>query len=256
MLRLRGTPASGSDPASSGGVALSVGRIILLVFGAILLLGAVASLFGGGALLWVNSALTDSEGFFTTSTIDLDKDSHAIVIAPANIDVRAAWLLERSTLATFKIKGSNDNSSKQIFIGIAEASDLNPYLSDVEYDEITDFSIYPYEVTYTNHPGDSEPAAPTLQTFWTASAYGDGNQTLEWEIKTGSYAMVLMNADGSADVDLSVVVGAKVPLIFGLGLGLLIGGVFALIIGIVMVFFAFIVLRPQTSPTTHPINEA
>ena len=217
---------------------MSAGKIVLLVLGLIILLVSVGLLFTGGAIIWADIAIKDSEGFYTTKTIQLEKDSHAIITEPAGIDLEAAWIWDWSNLVTFKVGGSNDNSSKQIFIGIAQESDLNDYLSDVEYDEITKFSIYPYNVEYTNHPGDSEPGAPTSQTFWIASAHGDGTQTLEWELEAGTYSLVLMNADGSADVDLSVVVGAKVPLIFGVGVGLLVGGIVALLLGALMIVLA------------------
>jgi len=228
---------------------VSAGRIILLIFGVLILLAAVGLLFGGGAIMWANSALTDSEGFYTTGTVDLDRDSHAIVTTPVNMDVRAAWLWGWGNLATIKVEGSNDNPSKQIFIGIAEESHLNAYLSDVEYDEITEFDIDPFEVTYVHHPGASEPAAPTSETFWEQSAHGAGVQTLEWELEAGSFSIVLMNDDGSAGIDLSIVFGAKVPLLFQVGVGLLVGGVVALAIGTVMVYFA--ARRPRTSPPTH-----
>jgi len=232
---------------------MSAGRIILLVFGALILLGSVGLLLGGGALLWANSALTDSEGFITTRTVQLDQDSYAIVTEPADIDLGAAWLWNWSNLVTFKVEGSNDDPSKQIFMGVAEESDLNAYLNDVDYDEITEFSINPYRLAYTNHQGDSEPAAPTSETFWSASVYGAGTQTLEWELETGSYSLVLMNDDGSAGVDLSVVFGVKVPLVFGIGVGFLVGGMVGLIIGILMVFFA--VRRSPISPPTQTISE-
>jgi len=210
-------------------------KIVLLVLGLIVVLVAFGAMAAGGSALWANSNLKDDEGYFSTETILIDKDSHAIVTEPAGIDLEAAWIWDWSNLATIKVGGSNDNSSKQIFIGIAEESDLNDYLSDVEYDEITEFSIYPYNVEYTNHPGDSEPGAPTSQTFWIASAHGDGTQTLEWELEAGTYSLVLMNADGSADVDLSVMVSAKIPWLFGVGVGLLVGGIVALLLGALMI---------------------
>jgi len=49
---------------------------------------------------------------------------------------------------------------------------------------------------------------------------------------------VLMNADGSAGVDVSGSIGVKAPWVFWLGLGLLIGGIVLLIIGIGLVLLA------------------
>ena len=217
---------------------MSAGKIVLLVFGVIILLVSFGLMAGGGALIWADNTLKDSEGFYTTETVQLERDSYAIVTPSADIDLRAAWLWDWDDLATFKIKGSNNDSAKQIFIGVAEESDVKAYLSGVEYDEITQFDIYPYRVDYRNHTGTSEPAVPTSETFWTALTHGAGTQTLEWELETGNYVLVLMNTDGSAGVDLSTVVGAKVPMLFGVGVGLLAGGVVALIIGSLMVYFS------------------
>ena len=221
---------------------MSGGKIVLLVFGVIVLLISFGLMAGGGALIWADNTIKDSEGFYTTKTVQLERDSYAIVTPAADIDLRAAWLWDWGNLATFKIEGSNNDPSKQIFIGVAEESDIQAYLSGVEYEEITQFRIRPYRVDYRNHPGTSEPTTPTSQTFWTASTHGTGTQTLEWELETGSYSLVLMNADGSAGVDLSTVLGAKIPLIFRVGVGLLIGGIVVLIVGGFMVYLA--VRRP------------
>lgn len=221
---------------------MSTGKIVLLVFGIIFLMVSVGLLLGGGALVWANSSLTDSEGFFTTKPRQIERDSYAIVTQPAYIDLEAGWHWgwhwDWSNFVTFKVEGSNNDPSKQIFIGVAEESDVEAYLSGVEYDEITEWSIYPYRVEYTHHPGSSAPTAPTTQTFWAESASGAGTQTLEWEPETGSWVLVLMNADGSAGVDLDGLVGVKVFWLFGIGVGFLAGGVVALATGIVMVYFA------------------
>ena len=233
---------------------MSAGKIVLLVFGIIGLLVSFGLLVGGGALLWADITIKDSEGFYTTEIVQLERDSYAIVTPAADIDLETAWLWDWGNLATFKVEGSNNDPTKQIFMGVAEESDVQAYLSGVEYDEITQFRIRPYRVDYTNHPGTSAPAAPTSQTFWTELAHGAGTQTLEWELETGNHVLVLMNADGSAGVDLSTVVGAKVPLVLWVGVGLLIGGIFVLIIGVLMVFFA--ARRRGTVPPEPPETPA
>ena len=224
--------------AWKGVTIMSPGKIILLVFGIIIMVGAVGLVVAGSGALWANGALTDDDGYFTTKTIRFDKDSYAIVTEPADIDLGSAWSWDWGKLVTFKVEGSNDNRSKGIFIGVAEESDLWYYLRDVEYDEITEFTICPDELTFHNHPGDSAPEAPASQTFWAESVYGSGEQTLKWELETGTWSLVLMNEDGSAGVDLSVIAGAKVPWLFGTGVGLLAGGVVGLVVGSVMVYLS------------------
>ena len=154
------------------------------------------------------------------------------------------------------VEGSNDDPSKQIFIAVSEDSDLKAYLSGVDYDEMDLVGrgwLSSLTAVYTNHPGSSAPATPASQTFWTESAHGAGTQTLEWETEVGSHSMVLMNDDGSSGVDLSVVFKAKIPSVFGLSVGLLIGGVVVLVAGGFMVYLA--VRRPQITtqtPTENP----
>ena len=94
------------------------------------------------------------------------------------------------------------------------------------------------DITYTKHSGNSIPLAPTSETFWTASSYGTGTQTMAWETEAGHHSIVLMNDDGSAGVDLSIIYKVKIPLIFGLSVGLLVGGIVVLIGGGFMVYIA------------------
>jgi len=222
---------------------MSAGRIVLLVFGVIILLISIGLLFAGGTLMWVDKAHIDSEGFIGSNTINIERDSSAVVTGPIDIDEVAMEVLDWMGVVTdFRVEGSSNDLSKGIFIGVADESDVDAYLSNVAYDEITfmDFGwqLSIDEVTYKRHPGSSTPVPPTSQTFWTESAHGVGTQTMEWETEVGRHSIVLMNDDGSAGVDLSIIFKVKVPSIFGLSLGLVIGGVIVLVIGGLMVYFA------------------
>jgi hypothetical protein len=216
---------------------VKAGKIILLVFGVlVLLIGAVITVFGG-ALLWVNSALTDQEGFYSTNAVHLEKDSYAIVTEPIHIDLRAGLIWDWSEFTTIKVECSGNDIVKPIFIGVGEESDLRSYLNDVDYDEITNWLTL-RRADYIHHWGSSEPPAPTSEIFWLESSRGTGTQTLEWDLKTGSYSLVIMNDDGSSGIDVNVVLGTKVPLVSGIGTGFIIAGPVILIIGIIMVYLA------------------
>ena len=222
---------------------MSAGRVVLLVFGIIFLVGAVFLLVAGGGLVWANGALTDNEGFFSTETSRIESDGYAIVSEPVNIDwdmkCGVGWCCSPGNLVTFKVEGSNRDASKGIFIGIAEESDVDKYLEDVEYDEIAQWHADDcgVDVKYDTHDGTAVPAPPASQD-WAASVNGTGTQTLEWEPQSGKWVLVVMNEDGSAGVDVNGVVGAKVPWLFRAGVGLLIAGVVVLVAGIIMVCFA------------------
>jgi len=221
-------------------------KIVLLVIGGIFLLIAFGLLVGGGTLLWLNTNLTDSGGFITTKSSQLATDSYAIVLQHVDIDLgesMAGWGLwgpSPSDFVTVKISGSNNDPSRDIFIGIARESDVSPYLSNVDYDKVTRFDVSTsgfVTVEYARHTGRATPSSPTSETFWVASKHGSGTQTLEWNPEAGNYWIVLMNEDGSASVDLTVVAGAKVPLLSTIGLALFVGGVVALAIGVLMIYF-------------------
>lgn len=237
---------------------MSAGRIILLIFGILLFLGSIPLLVGGGTLLWADMVWTDDDGFITTETDQLKSDSYAIVTESADIDIDDEWNWgwgwnvdwDLGDLVTFKVEGTNNDDSKGIFIGVAPESDLIGYLSDVEYDEIIDFSIHSdgFDVDYKNHTGNSSPTAPTSETFWMNSTSGTGTQVLEWELETGTYSLVLMNEDGSRDVDLDVSVGVKASWILGVGIGFVVGGIIALIIGVLM-FISSLRGRKRSQPS-------
>jgi len=220
---------------------VSAGKILLLVFGIIIILVAVGLVFGGGTLLWLERTHTD-EGFITSNTIHIDRDSHAVVTGPIEIDEVALDVLDWLGIATaFVVEGSNNDLDKNIFIGVAEESDVEAYLSDVEYDEMTFAHIgwLSFErMDYTNHPGSSEPAAPASEEFWRDKEYGAGTQTMEWETEVGSHSIVLMNDDGSAGVDLDAVFKVKVGSLLGISVGLLVGGIAVLLLGAFMIILA------------------
>ena len=230
---------------------MKAGKIVLLVLGIILLILSLIPLLVGGGLMWAEKALRDSEGFYTTPAIQVEKDSYAIVTEPINIDIGEDWEwvfrgrhFSPSNFLALNIQGFNNNSSKQIFLGIAEASELEAYLENVEYDEITAFKIHRHNMEYTDHPGTSSVEAPTTQTFWITSAYGQGRQTLEWSIEEGTYSLVLMNGDGSRGLDLAISVGVKLPLVVGwIGIVFLVVGLVLLGVAILMVYLG--VRRPK-----------
>ncbi len=222
---------------------MRAGKIVLLVFGVIVVLISFGLLAGGGALIWVDATHVDDEEFINSDTINIERDTHAVITGPIDIDEEALRVLNWMGIITdFEIEGRSNDSSKGIFIGVADESDVEAYLSNVAYDEMTfiDFGwqLSTDDIIYTKHMGNSIPVAPTSETFWTASSHGTGTQTMAWETETGRHSIVLMNDDGSAGIDLSVIYKVKIPSILGWGIGLLVGGIVVLIIGGFMVYFA------------------
>jgi len=234
-------------PRSPGWNAIS---ILAVVFGGLLLLVSFGLLVGGGAVIWVQSTFSDSEGFLMSRETRLQSDSHAMVLHEVNITIDVdipsqVWTPKPSDFVTVKLVGQNNDPSKEIFMGIARDTEASRYLSSVEYDRITidpSWNEKPwrgisFSASYNNHPGQAPSQPPTSMTIWDASASGSGTQTLNWEPASGSFWVVVMNADGSADVDIDMQLGVKIPILRAIGGGLLTGGFITLVIGGLIIYF-------------------
>jgi hypothetical protein len=219
---------------------MRAGRILLLVFGSLLGMVSVGLLVSGAVLLWFNGSYTDDEGYFTTKSRTFESDSYAIITEDMLIEVDApGWVRERwfdtGDLGAVKVTVSNLTQGKEVFVGLARASDVEAYLAVSEYDVLTQVSYWPFEVKYERHPGSVAPAPPSSQTFWEAQARGTGTQQLDTTLEEGVWTLVTMNGDASRDVRVEATVGIKVPYVFGTGLGLVLGGVFLFLVSTGMV---------------------
>jgi hypothetical protein len=218
---------------------MSAARIVLLVFGILFVLAAIGLILGGGIVLAIDSSFKDNEGFFVTGFQSLQADSPAIISQPAEIKWDTGWRMRDRDPVTLKVEAYNDNNTRPVFIGIARNSDLTHYLKGSPYDEITGFDFAAKDIKLRHFTGTAGPPLPAAQSFWVASATGQGHQTLKWDIASGDYSVVIMNADASAPVEAHISAGAKIPgIVHAVGLGILIGGIVVLIIGGVMIFFA------------------
>ena len=213
-------------------------KVLLALLGVTGAIVAAALLIGGGTLLWVDRTMTDSEGFINTKPVELETETYAITTPPAQIEIETPGPIDAGTLASLRIVVENRDPEKGVFIGVAEATDLESYLSDIAYAEIVELEMEPFEATFVTHLGVAVPQTPSAQAFWTASASGVGPQTLTWDVESGDYALVLMNEDASAGVEVVAVVGTRVPVIRLLSTILLIGGGIALVFGTLMIALA------------------
>jgi hypothetical protein len=194
---------------------------------------------GGGVILAFENTFKDAEGFYTLNSIPVQVNSSAVITTPADIHIDSVWIWNQQNPIAIKAKATSNDSAKPIFIGIARSSDLSDYLSGVSYDEVTSFTSIPPRLEFRHFSGNTVPPPPTTRTFWVTSTSGIGTQSLQWNVISGSYSLVLMNADGSASLDADVSVGIRLPQVLHvIGLGILIGGIIILIVGGIMVFFA------------------
>lgn len=120
------------------------------------------------------------------------------------------------------LRATSGTAGKDVFVGVGPQADVARYLADVERSELTQIRSAPFRPSYRTSPGSRSPALPGAQDFWAVSAQGPGTQQVESGLRTGSWAVVVMNADASRPVaaDLQVGVRSTLLALFDLVLGL------------------------------------
>jgi hypothetical protein len=124
---------------------------------------------------------------------------------------------------------------QQIFIGVAAQSDVAEYLATVSHTELTEVTFDPFRPQYRETPGSAQPAPPGQQDFWISSAQGPGAQQIQVDLRHGSLAVVVMNADGHPAVAADLQAEVTLPWFAPATKGSLFGGLALLAIGAVLI---------------------
>jgi hypothetical protein len=187
-------------------MAMRGGRIVLLIAGVLLVLfgmGLGAAAAGAG---WAHVVQRDDQGFINTPTFALETDGHALTAEDLElVSTPGDWTPWMDELdLRLRVTAEGDEA---VFAGIAPRSDVERYLDGVAHDEVAGLT-FP-GARYSSQPGDVTPEAPGTEAFWVASTEGTGTQTLDWEAESGSWDVVIMNADGSPGVQVTADAGAQ-----------------------------------------------
>jgi hypothetical protein len=222
-------------------------RIVLLIGGILAALISFGLVAGGGVLVWAHETQRDAAGFYTTGPHSYSTSGYALTSVKVDLGVHPGrWV---GTLGTVRI-GVGPGQGKDLFVGIGPQSAVEAYLARVERSVVTQVKMVPFRVTYTEVPGSAVPAPPAEQSFWIAHASGAAGTTLTWDIRSGTWMLVVMNADASRGVDANLSIGAKTGILLPIGIGLLVAGVVLGSGAALMVFFA--VRRPRRAPAGPP----
>ena len=211
------------------------GRVIAVVIGAFLLVPALGLLVGGGLLLWADGPAREDDGYLYSAEESFSTTGYAMVSEDIDLATGADWVPLSAALGTTRVEVSG---AGDVFIGIAPVPEGQAYLAGVERTVIADLGIDTSAADHQLLPGGAPSGPPTDQDFWVAEASGSGTQQLSWEPADGNWLLVVMNADGSADVAVETRVGATIPALTGLGWGVLGGGLGLLAIATVVLLLA------------------
>jgi hypothetical protein len=188
---------------------LAVGAWVAAVLGVLVLAAGVTA-------IWADSSKRDHNGYFSAHAHRYQ--THTRAIATESITVGSyvpTWLAGKVRLDV--------SGGRPLFVGIAPKATVDAYLARIQHTDATGLSLDPFRVTYVDHAGAVDPGRPAGEPFWAAAASGT-NSPLKWDLRSGKWSIVVMNADGSRDVAATIGVGVKVPALLWSGLGLTLFG--------------------------------
>ena len=208
---------------------MSAGRVTRMVVGSLMALLGVGLALAGAGVLIANGVLRDGEGFFTTSTQRFATTGRALATRDLSVVSGVPLDLAASDFATVRIRVRPRDPNDALFVGIGRADDVANYLVGTSYERLQSVDWEPFSVETISRDGARVPAAPQTRSIWVAQAGGSGPQTLRWKVRSGTWSVVVMNADARPGVAFEASVGATIKHVVALGLGLLIvGGMFVL----------------------------
>jgi hypothetical protein len=207
------------EPAA-GSSGWTAGRITALVIGALLGLVSLGLLGAGGTALWVDRTQRDA-GFVTTDVHEFSTSRSALATEPTHLgSVGTGWLYAPALLGEVRIRVTPRTPGSALFVGIGPSADVDRYFAGVNHTVITEF----WGDSVQNVGGGAPGSPPATQDFWVASATGTGPQTLEWNPGNGSWSVVVMHADGRPGIGVGADLGARMPALLWIAIGVLIAG--------------------------------
>jgi uncharacterized membrane protein len=234
---------------------VKTGRIVLTVVGTVLALVGVAIMLAGAGLMFLHTQ-RDAEGYLTSPAFTLETDGYALatdeaLLLEADPGTDRVPFLDRLDLRIEVERGDGE-----VFVGIAPEGEVAAYLEGVTHSEVERLApgagsrLAPVE-------GGRTPQPPTEVGLWTASAAGSAPLTLDGEAEAGRWAGVIMNADGSPGIDVTVSGAVRTGSRLPAGIAVTVIGLVLLLAGVAMVVAGLAVSQPpaRAVPPTVPAGE-
>jgi hypothetical protein len=227
------TTISAPPPWSPPAPRRRAARVVALVLGCLLLLPGIALVAAGGLLLWAHG-VHRSDGFVTSPEDRFSTSTHALVSERIDLGTGADWLPVETTLGDARVEVTADDGD-EVFVGVARAADATAYLRGVSRTEVEALGFGSPLGNDDQRPGAAPAGPPAEQEFWIAQASGTGAQQVTWPAAEGDWTFVIMNADGSAGIDVDARIGAEFPALGTVAWTVLIIGVGVTAVGVLLV---------------------
>jgi uncharacterized protein DUF4389 len=238
--------APGRPPGGAAG--WTPARIIGVVTGSVLALVSLGFLTGGGALLWADQTQRQ-DGYLTSSATTYSTRGYALTSESIGLHTEG-WNWASSVAGKVRIHVTAPGSSRPLFLGIAPTAAAARYLANVPYATVTSFGDN--TGTTTSHLGTGRPATPPQAArIWSAQVSGTGTQTLTWTPRDGDWTVVAMNADAAPGLTARAGVGATLPALTWIAVGLLAAGVLLAVGGALLIVLP--IRRAQAGSHREPL---
>lgn len=219
------SPTAITSPAPSAAPRRG-GWLALIVIGG-LLTGIAASQFVAAAALATIVAVGTSDGFVGPPTARLTTASSAVVTPPIDIECSAVPEIRVAITA-------GRDGDEPVFVGIGPSDAVAEFLDGVAVAELDGLRGTPPRIQLDEIAGTERAASPEAQSFWVASESGPGAQTITWVLEPGDWTLVIMNADGSPDIETSLRLGVEAPWAGPITAAIAIASAVLLLIGLVL----------------------
>lgn len=214
-------------------------KVVLIVLGTVALVMGLGAVTAGGLL----AAIIGSDDTVHSGAHQIGTPTTALV-SPTEQVSHANPLRTGIGAVTVTMTA---HSADPVFLGVARTADVDRYLDQVAYDEVTDFSVSPYRMQTVRHDGFRRPDPPTQQSFWVATATGpDAN--LQWTVTDGDYRLVVLNADAATGVSATSEFGVKIGGLFGIAVAVLLLGGLGVVVGAVLLIWGIRTPAPGPRP--------
>lgn len=244
-------PASG--PPAPHAQRWGGGRILAVVVGSLMALTSLGLISGGVALQVGDNVLRDDDGYLMSSSATFDSPGVAVTSRtleletdPAGVDLADRWLGTVRFVA-------RSQTPDDVFVGVGPSADVDAWLDGVAHSTIVEGTAGDGDPDTVFVDGDTTALPPGDETFWVASAAGQGRQEMTWDPEDGDWTVVVMNTEGAAPVVARVAVGAEVPILDDVATGLLVTGLVLLPLAALVLWLA--VRRRTSEPAPRATHE-
>lgn len=202
---------------------------------ALLALLSLVLLGGGGTALWADRTQRDA-GYVTTDVHKFSTSGSALATVSTELgSAGVGWLYSPGLMDKVRLRITPTSPHRALFVGIGPSTDVDRYLAGVRHTVISEFWGDKTEAV----DGGTPSSPPGAQNFWVASSTGAGPQTVVWDPTDGSWTVVVMNADGRPGIAVDADLGARIPAVLWIAIGLLAGGAVFLVGGGLLIAGAF-----------------